>query len=195
MLMDEIDRVVEPSEKVLWKGGPKYAPYMFSAVIGALILVIFASIFIILSPVSPFFIILVILFGVLGVVVQHLRFNATYYAITNKRLIFQKGIIGRDFDSIDYDKVQNASVRVGLIGVIFKVGDVRMFTGKTASYTTGSGTHGARQSVTRPVYDSFVHIESPYETLKKVQHHLSYRKESMYGGYNHPAGKANRHHK
>jgi hypothetical protein len=51
-----------------------------------------------------------------------------------------------------------------------------------------------RTTHTRPVYDTLAYVESPYDLLKKVQQHLSYRKESMYGGYNHPAGKANRHH-
>ena len=193
--MDEIDKVIEPSEKILWKGKPRYAPFMTSAVFGALLILVLFSIFIIASPASPLFIILVFFFAVILVVIQHLRFNVTHYAITNKRVVFQKGIIGRDFVSVDYDKVQNASVNVGLVGVIFKVGNVRLFTGKMSSYSTGGGRHGSRQTVTRPVYDVLAHVDNPYDLLKKVQQHLSYRKESMYGGYGHPAGKANRHHK
>lgn len=185
--MDEIDNIIEPSEKVLWRGKPEYAPFMFGAVISAAILFVVFSIAVILSPASPLFIILVFIFAGLILVLRHMNYNRIHYAITNKRLVFQSGIIGRDFHSLDYDKIQSATANVGLIGVIFKVGNVMMFSGKMQTITTGN--HGSR---TIPVYDTFAYVKEPYEALKKVQHHLSYRKESMYGGYGHPAGKANR---
>lgn len=173
--MDEIDKVVEPHEHVIWKDKPKYAAYMTSPVVVALILLIVGVIF---SFGAGNFLILVgaLLLGVIILVIVHLSFKVTHYAITNKRLIFQKGIIGRDFISVDYDKIQNASVSVGLIGIIFKTGKVKMFTGKMQ---TIHSKHGSR---TVPIHDTFRHIEKPYEILKEVQKHLAHRKESLYSG-------------
>ena len=74
----------------------------------------------------------VIIFGILCKLSLLARARK-YYAITNKRVIIQSGIIGRDFKSIDYDRIQNVSANVGLIGMIFKVGNVNIFTGEMES--------------------------------------------------------------
>jgi uncharacterized membrane protein YdbT with pleckstrin-like domain len=174
--MDELDKVIEPREKVIWKDKPKYAPYMTAPVVISVILLIIGIIFAfgsgnVLGFLGALLIVIIIL------VIAHLSFNVTHYAITNKRLIYQKGIIGRDFISVDYDKVQNASVSVGLIGLIFKTGNVKVFTGKMQ---TIHSQHGSR---TVPVHDTFRHIEKPYDILKEVQSHLAHRKESLYSGH------------
>jgi len=37
-----------------------------------------------------------------------------YYAITNKRVIIQKGVIGGDFDLVDFDQITDFKVNVNL---------------------------------------------------------------------------------
>lgn len=176
--MNEIPKVLEPKERVLWDGKPKYAPYM----VGIFFISVIASAFIaflsygfLRSVILAVLAVPVII--VLGVMLGTLSWKAKHYAITNKRLIVQSGIIGRDFKSVEYDKVQNASVNVGLLGVIFKVGDVRIFTGEMESIGTSQGGTNIR-----PKYDSFVHVEIPYDVLKILQQNLSRRKEKLYGG-------------
>lgn len=174
--MDEINKIIDSNEKIIWSGKPKYKPFMFAPAIISLILAIIGAVF--TAGTGNVFVVLgAILIAVIILVIAHLNFNVTHYAITNKRLIYQKGIIGRDFVSVDYDKVQNASADVGIIGVIFKTGNVKVFTGKMR---TIHSKHGSR---TVPVHDTFVHIEKPYDVLKEIQKHLSDRKESLYSGH------------
>lgn len=176
--MNEIPKVLEPKERVLWEGKPKYAPYM----VGIFFISVIVSVFI--AFLSYGFLRSMILSVILApvvlvicVIIGTLSWKAKHYAITNKRAIVQSGIIGRDFKSVEYDKVQNASVNVGLLGVIFKAGDVRIFTGEMESFGTGKGGN-----TIRPKYDSFVHIDIPYDILKILQQNLSRRKEKLYGG-------------
>ncbi len=105
-----------------------------------------------------------------------LNYKVTYYALTNKRAIFQTGIIGRDFRSIDYDNVQNSSVNVGILGVLFRVGDVRIFTGELETVQTGNNSR------IQAKYDAFTFVPTPYEVLKQIQKRTSHKKEIFYAG-------------
>lgn len=167
--MNEIPKVIAPNEKILWDGKPKYAAYMLSALIGVIILfgivIIFSRKLLILS--------LIAFFGLFFLIWSHLSWNVTHYALTNKRTIIQQGVIGRDFKSIDYDRIQNASVNVGLLGLIFKVGHIMIFTGEMIA-TGGSSMQS--------YHDILKYISSPYEVLKLLQAHLSRRKEALYAG-------------
>ena len=174
--MNEIPKILEPREKVAWESKPRYAAYMVWVFFGGIVG----------GGVGGFFVGMLLNSLVVGLIVGiavfafslfwgNLAYNVTHYAITNKRVILQKGVIGRDFRSIEYDKIQNASVNVGLIGVIFHVGRVNMFTGELIS-TGGKHPH------LRPKYDTLRYVRKPYDVLKLLQRHLSSRKEKLYGG-------------
>ncbi|MCX6709173.1 MAG: PH domain-containing protein, partial [Candidatus Woesearchaeota archaeon] len=92
---------------------------------------------------------------------------------TNKRMIIQSGIIGRDFKSVDYDRMQNVSVDVGILGVIFKVGTVKIFTGEIETVSSG------KTSSIQSKYDRLHYVSFPYDVLKKLQTELSKRKEQL----------------
>ncbi len=173
--MKEIDKILEKKERVIWEGKPEYAPYitsiMFIVLIAIIIIGFFIGIF--LKSITGAIVGAVVVL-ILGTVLINMTYTRTHYAITNKRAIIQSGIIGRDFKSIDYDKIQNVSVNVGILGVIFKVGTVNIFTGEIESVSSGN-----QSSTMQPKYDTFVHINSPYEILKKLQVHLSKRKEGL----------------
>ncbi|MBI4014819.1 MAG: hypothetical protein HY365_02590, partial [Candidatus Aenigmarchaeota archaeon] len=68
--------------------------------------------------------------------------------------------------------MQNVSVDVGILGVIFKVGSVKIFTGEME-------TVGGKHPIIRAKYDRFDYVTAPYEVLKKLQTHLSARKEEL----------------
>ena len=169
--MNEIPQILEPKERVVYDGKPEYAPYITAAIFGTLIAVIVIGIFIgaFLKSILVAVIAGVIIF-VVGITLSNMAYTRTHYAITNKRAIVQSGIIGRDFKSIDYDRMQNVSVNVGILGIIFKVGSVKIFTGEME---TVGGKHPRIQAK----YDRFNYVASPYEVLKKLQTHLSTRKE------------------
>jgi hypothetical protein len=83
----------------------------------------------------------------------------TYYALTNKRVIFQGGLIGRDFRMIDFDKVTNAEVNVNLFD--------KMFGGDTGSIMISSAntivlTKNGRAD--RPY--TLCNVLHPYEVFK-----------------------------
>lgn len=170
--MNEIPNILEPKEKVIYDGKPEFAPYLASAIFAILIVAVLVGIAagflnIILGIVAG----LVIL--VLGIILTNMAYTRTHYAITNKRAIIQSGIIGRDFKSVDYDRMQNVSVDVGLLGVIFKVGTIKIFTGEMEAVNTG------KTSSMQSKYDKFHYVASPYEVLKQLQTHLSKRKEEL----------------
>lgn len=106
--------------------------------------------------------------------------------MTNKKVIIQTGVIGRDFKLIDYDKMQNIFVDVGIIGKIFGVGTIKIFTGEIGG--SNASNYGeirigsSRSSGLQPSYDSLRYISEPYAVLKHLQEHLSERKENLYGG-------------
>lgn len=171
--MNEIPKILEPKEKVIYDGKPEFAPYITAAIFGILVAVIFIGIFIgaYLKSIIWAIVVGVITF-ILGIILSNMAYTRTHYAITNKRAIIQSGIIGRDFKSIDYDKIQNVSVDVGILGVVFKVGSVKIFTGEME-------TVGGKHSRIQAKYDRFNYVASPYEVLKKIQTYLSVRKEEL----------------
>jgi len=172
--MDEIKQILEPREKITYNGKPEYAPYITGVVLAAIlasgVIGIFAGVF--LKSILFAGIIGIIVF-VLGMILGNMAFNRIHYALTNKRIIIQSGIIGRDFKSIDYDRMQNVSVDVGILGVIFKVGSIKIFTGEMEAA-------GGRKLGMQARYDHFNYVASPYEVLKKLQTHLSARKEKYF---------------
>ena len=171
--MNEISQILEPKEKVIYDSKPRYAPYIIRAIFGTLIAVVVMGGFFWVFLKSVMWVIVAgFIILILGIIISNLAYARTHYAITNKRVIVQSGIIGRDFKSIDYDRMQNVSVDVGILGVIFKVGSVKIFTGEMEST-------GGKNAGLKPKYDRFVYINSPYQVLKELQTHLSTRKEKL----------------
>lgn len=96
---------------MIYDGKPEFAPYITGAVIGNLIASVFFGFIIgkflgstLLAVVGG--VIILIILTILSI----MAYTRTHYAITDKRAIVQSGIIGRDFKSIDYDKMQNSSL-------------------------------------------------------------------------------------
>lgn len=88
-----------------------------------------------------------------------LVYKKTYNAITNRRVIIQKGVIGRDFEFLDFDKITSANVNVGLFD--------KLFGGNTGSIlvsTPSSFTQGRNGPVPTPT--ALRNIVNPYEVYK-----------------------------
>lgn len=171
--MNEIPKILEQKEKLIYDCKPEYTPYITGTLFGTLIATAVIGVFIFFFFNSIFYAVVAgIIILIIGFILSNLAYQRTHYAITDKRVIIQSGIIGRDFKSIDYDKMQNVSADVGILGVIFKVGTVKIFTGEMES--VGGGKNGAPKI--QPKYDEFNYINTPYEVLKKLQTQLSKRK-------------------
>ena len=167
--MNEISQILESKERVIYDSEPEYAPYMISAISKILIVVAFISIYVKVFSKSMLWVIVVgAVILIFGIILSNIAYARTHYAISNKRAIVQSGIIGRDFKSIDFDKMQNVSVDVDILGAIFKVGTIKIFTGEL--------TGGKRM---KPKYDKFKYVNFPYQVLKQLQARVSERKESL----------------
>lgn len=178
--MRELDKVLDQNEKVLWEGAPSFWPFLFGGSAVTTIFGLFWMVFVIAvmgiivvgsgSLVFGFGIFLLphfwvgigLIFGI--PIYQILVFKHTYYAITDKRVIVQTGLIGRDFKLIDFDQVTKLEVNVGFFDQVFggNTGSILVVT--AGSTHTGKGT---------PKPYVLKHITSPYDVFKlfkKVTH-------------------------
>lgn len=170
--MRELDKVLNQDEKVLWEGTPSFWPFFLSRTLGVTIFGIFwmgfLSFFYIASRNAPgvfkyiifmtphFWIGIGMLFG--PTIYNGLVFKYTYYAITDKRIIFQKGLIGRDFVVVDFNQIGNAEVNVGVFDKIFGKN-----TGSIVISTTGI-SYNTKNSDIKPF--TMCNITDPYEVFK-----------------------------
>lgn len=164
--MKELDKVLNQNEKVLWEGKPSFWPFFLSSSIYPFIFGLVWMFFLIPFIYGLSFLILFVPHFWIGIVLivgvpiyQLLVFRHICYAITDKRVILQKGLIGRDFEIVDFDQITNAEVNVGLID--------KLFGGKTGSIlisTAGSFTYTRRGITQRPY--TLRHIENPYDVFK-----------------------------
>lgn len=183
--MKEYQQVLNENEQILWEGKPVFWPFflgnsLFLTLFGLfwmgsmsafVVNYFFISSFIDSGP-SPFFIFLMphfwigllMLFG--PTIYNVLVYKHMYYVITDKRVIFQRGLIGRDFTMVDFDQITNADVSVGIVDKLLNKnsGSIHIATGGTFVTTK----HGIRSN---PYVLS--HISNPYEVfkfLKMVSH-------------------------
>ncbi len=166
--MIEFDKILNTNEKVLWEGKPKFLPYF----IGAIPIVIIGLIFLYVGGPSNTGIhstsaggitipnILIGLFLAIAYpLYRFLSYKYVYYVITDKRVIFQSGLIGRDFKMVDYNQISNAEVNIGIIDKLFGNG-----SGSILISTAGTFVQGRYGPVSRPY--SMMNIPNPYEVFK-----------------------------
>jgi len=176
--MNEIFNILEKKEQPIWEDKPKFGPYVtsifLSSVFVSAILGVFAGMFL-----SSFIIGIALgaVFIVIYLVIGLLNYNFTHYVLTDKRAIYQSGIFGRSYKSINYDDIKNVSVVKGFFNWLFNTGTVHIFTGEMRS------TGGDHPQIV-PKYDSFLYISDSDAVLRKLQENISEREEGLYGGKN-----------
>lgn len=176
--MKELNKVLDNGEKIIWEGNPKFVPFVVSGSTASILLGLFMLLLVI-----PF-----IFLGAYGVannilylnhniiwVLPHfwlgliffvgtplylmLVYKHTHYTITDKRVIIQKGLIGRDFQMIDFDQITNAEVNVGVI-------DKFLGNDSGSIYVLTAGSVQSIRYIMR-------NLSNPYDvfkTFKKVSH-------------------------
>jgi uncharacterized membrane protein YdbT with pleckstrin-like domain len=96
--MNEIPSILTLKEKLIWDGVPKYAPYISASVLIGLFVGLFAGIWAGGFFTSTF---LGLVFGGViafaGYYIGHLSYTFVHYALTDKRVVIQTGIFGRNF--------------------------------------------------------------------------------------------------
>ncbi|MEK7608024.1 MAG: PH domain-containing protein [Patescibacteria group bacterium] len=188
--MNETEKILNNGETVLWEGRPQFLPYilsMFPTIIFGLIWTGLSGLFLVLSLRQsgvPWFVIALVSFFVLiglsllllSPLYTLLVYKHIWYVITDKRVIFQRGLIGRDFDFADYDKVESATVNVGVVDKLFgkNSGSVAIYANRLMAGRTTDG-NGDSHSYTRNVPFVMLSITDPYNTFtlfKKVSHDI-----------------------
>lgn len=167
--MKEINKILDDNEQTLWEGRPEFLPYFVSILPLALFGLPFLLVPLFFGPV--FFIIPHFWVGLAFVIglplYQYYVYRHIYYAVTNKRVILQTGLIGRDFQIIDFDQITNAEVNVGIFDQLFTQGK----TGSILVSSAGTFVHTKHGPAARPY--SLRNIRDPYTVfkfIKKVSH-------------------------
>jgi len=70
----------------------------------------------------------ILILGLLGILYKYLRWRYTVYAITNKRILNQSGIIGKDYVDCSLHNVQNVYLNISILGRLLKYGKIQIST-------------------------------------------------------------------
>ncbi len=73
-----------------------------------------------------YFWLLLFIIGLLWILIRYFRWITTVYAVTNRRVIIQKGILGKDFDEIPVTQVRGVDVHQTFGQRILGYGSVRV---------------------------------------------------------------------
>jgi uncharacterized membrane protein YdbT with pleckstrin-like domain len=65
---------------------------------------------------------------ILVVGMAYLRYIYTFYIVTNRRIIYQSGVVARDYRDARLDRIQDISVGVNFLDRILDVGDIGFST-------------------------------------------------------------------
>ena len=144
--MSKLDRLLNSNEKILWNGKPQRKAFVLPSLGGVPIGLGFLAFYFFFfwmpfSSEQPYFIIFGLLFILIGLTIaigpllwQLLRFRNTEYMITNKRLITQSGAIGLDTRFVDFVKIQEVYVKIGLVDRLCRTGSLYAMTAGTYGF-------------------------------------------------------------
>jgi uncharacterized membrane protein YdbT with pleckstrin-like domain len=186
-----IEEILEKKEQIVWKGVIDRRVLLFNLIF-AIVIVGLISGFLFSQDVISYTSkgnlktingstigIIIFVVGLFFIFLNYFLNIVKKYAITKKRIIIKSGIIGTDFNSIYYNEIKSVNVNIGVIGKMFKVGTIRIDTGKIG---TSSGGSGGRVGRSYTVYDELKHIKDPYQVYKYFQSSTNERLESLYSG-------------
>ncbi|SRR5258708_11295396 len=160
--MQSIKDVLEPKEKILWRGKPVFIPFLLSAItISSVIGIFILSQFI---PTIRYSGLLPIYFGifmVFGPIIYRLMvYTNVFYYITDRRVIFESGIFAKNFRAIDFDQVANAQVNIDIFDKLFGNGSGSIVISTSGNFAE---TQGNTQFL-NPY--ALANIANPYKVFK-----------------------------
>jgi len=180
--MKELHQILNTDEKIIWQGKPDFVLYFLSSG-GVFILGGFLAVFLYFTlgksiggNASFFAIFIPLTLASFAFFYSLIVYKYILYIITDKRMILQSGFIGRDFEFVDYDKVQNTNVNVGILDKIVgrNTGTISVHANRFVSVSNSYTDISGRQQTTSGIQEHpFVlrDIINPYEVLnlfKKV---------------------------
>ena len=176
-----LDKLLNVEEKVLWSGKPVRNAFILPGLISIPVGIIFLGFAIFwmgtaASAGAPDeFSLFGLLFVLIGIGIafgpflfQLLRYRNTEYMITDKRIITQTGAIGLDTRFVDFEKVQEVYVQIGVIDKLFGTGSLYAMTAGFSGFVPrgGYGYGYGGFAGNRP---SLAALKEPYEVQKLLQ--------------------------
>lgn len=168
--MRTIHQILDQNEQILWEGKPQFLPFVFNGSNVFLALFgIFWSLFLIpmFGAMGSFAFFIphtyvgpALIFG--PTLYRIFVFSNVYYAITNKRVLVEGGLIGRDLKSLDFDQITDISVNVDLFDKMFGQN-----SGSLLVMTAGSFKQTKNGAVPSP--NEMDSIDDPYTVFKKLK--------------------------
>lgn len=180
--MKELNSILNTNEKIIWEGKPNGVVYKIGPYLTVIISIIAVLLIIQNGTNNGFSILNYILLGVvvlmffLPAIYRILSYRYITYLITDKRLILQHGLIGRDFDFVDYDKIESSNVNVGIFDKIMgkNTGTISVYANRmmpvSSSFRDGTGATKTITSMQNVPF-TLVYITDPYHVFnlfKKV---------------------------
>jgi hypothetical protein len=174
-MANQLDQVLDPNEKILWRGKPQYLAYILRFIpftIFGLFWCTFLVPFYWAFFTGKFPIVVFVVLGPhtivgLGLLSSPIWGSIVYpyveYAITSKRIIIQSGFFARNFTTFDYTNLTDVSVNIGLIGRLTNTGDINFVSGM-GIFTPNTGK-GAISSIKDP-YGIFKLLKQVYFDIK-----------------------------
>jgi uncharacterized membrane protein YdbT with pleckstrin-like domain len=179
--MPQTNELLTTDEKILWTGTPKFWPFLFNktfALFSFVVLWILAFLLIVyfqdktafakpelIKAILPWLVPtfgFMIIFLILNIFYTAIVFFFTKYTITDKKVIIQKGIISKKIIMLDFDKITNSDVQVGLFD--------RLCGGTTGSILISTPTsivYVNRRIRNNPYW--LVSIPKPFEVYKVIR--------------------------
>jgi uncharacterized membrane protein YdbT with pleckstrin-like domain len=121
---------LHPGERIIYEGHPSWRSTIAFYLKGALIAAVIGVIVWLIRDIGTGTGAFVVAFAVV-IVVGFIRRYFTVYTITNQRLRIQRGIIARNVQQTQIERVQNVNTRQGVIQRILQVGTVDFDTAGT----------------------------------------------------------------
>ena len=188
-MRSNIERCLNPGEEIVWSGKPIRKAFILPGLASIPFGLIFLGFSLFLmwgafTAEAPDFVALFVLpFVLAGValmfgptILQLMRYNNTQYVITDKRLITQTGAIGLDTRFVDFDKIQEVYVHIGLIDRLLGTGTLIAMTAGFSFFPTGKHGYGSMHGL-RP---SFSALKKPYEIQKLLQEAMGNAKQAKH---------------
>ncbi|MGV8176188.1 MAG: PH domain-containing protein, partial [Candidatus Bilamarchaeaceae archaeon] len=172
--MGEMDKVLNEDERILWQGKPRFLPFVLQGcgvttlfgILWMFILLPFAGMALLTGFsmatlfLIPFF--LVGLWLVIGIPLYlALVHGKMQYTITDKRVITEKGLVGRDFEYFDLANASNVEVNIGFWDKI-----IGQNTGSINLSSSGMLQFSGRRNTPLIMPNRICNIENPYEVFK-----------------------------
>ncbi len=172
--MTKFHKVLEPKENILWEGKPnalpyildKTIPYLFLATLWIFLVYIFvlgehpkeydsSRLFFLIFP----HILMGLALALGPLIYSYFSQKNIRYLATDKRILIQSGILGEDFESIEYDEIAQTKVDLGLRDLLSgRSGSIFLHGKNRNGLVTPSG-----------FFYALHHVENPYEVFKLIE--------------------------